>query len=143
MTTSFYRNGTLTFSDDDKALIQGEGPIDYWDCQESEALSWTKPLEAVACAAADHEPGDGPFILQGYKRMSLPSKEDLAEKLLADLLEDLDCNGIDMGYGDPDDPNEITEPMRGAGIKLAEAIIADYRVWRCEPVVSIEVEIRK
>ena len=68
-----------------------------------------------------------------YRRRQVGDADRLAQRVLECMLEELDCEYADPG-GDATVP---TSAMRSASLALANAVVADYVSWACEPTGEV------
>lgn len=110
--------------------------IEFWDCSEdAEHLSWTSENEAIEMFL-DQLPRDEweeKTTVHGFVRET-PNWDRCAEHALESVLEWLDGD-----YGDPDEATEETPTMKQAASEFVQKIKAEYEIWSCKKVTSIEV----
>jgi hypothetical protein len=116
----------------------------YWGHPDEEHLTCVDPDEAIeeiidgyygeGEATEDVLRDLGEVSVTGFAHAEL-NRESVAEMMLEDTLE-----RIGETYGDPDgEGDQATDAMKSAALVCADAIIADYRVWLCEPVTEYKV----
>ena len=114
-----------------------EKDIIYWDCEESEILTHTDIDEAVEYFLENIEIKDWPEITEvsGYAKLKISESEKAryAERILENLLEDLDEE-----YGG-EDYTEPSDKMKEAAKRFMDEFVNEYQVWRCWPEVTEKV----
>lgn len=116
------------------------GRIEFWSAPEYDDLynSLDEAVDLFLEPFVDPPRPYPDFIeLRGYARMRV-------EFVKGDTL-DRTIEYLDEEYGDPDGDYDspVTEKMYAAEAAYHKAIAEDYQPWACEPVVAVEVDLRK
>lgn len=106
---------------------------DFYSCQaDAEELFETDPDEAIEAHldnVVDFRPLPEEITIYGWKKVALEPRRDC----LVDLAIEPVLERLDEDYGDPEEATEPTEAMLAATRAFIDAVLADYKVWRCEP----------
>ena len=116
-----------------------EREIVFWDFEDEEHLSHADLDEAIEAILENSDEVEGSIELCGYAHMEKPPVELVAEHILENVLEYLDCN---YDLGSPDDATEPTETMRDAATVFAASILKDYTPWTCEAVKKETIDVK-
>lgn len=125
---------------------------DYYDCRDSEELTWTEPDEAIESYLDSRgvlHPGmteaevldalPETVTLKGYARMVISEGE--IDNRAGDVLEGL-LENLHVQYGNHDDgPDNATPAMNEAARAFVKAVVAEYEPWACEVVSEEEVDV--
>ena len=121
-----------------------------YDCRNDPGnLTHTGPYEAIEDWLDDHlSPGmtreqalavlPETATVNAYERRKVDATEtqSQAEHALEGILERLDEE-----YGGGDEYTEQSATMKAVALAFAQAVIAEYHVWQCEPCGSREVNV--
>jgi len=124
--------------------------IAYWTClPDIEHLHCETLDEAVEEYLDGLAPTPGSVDSEDFFR-DLPDVECTAwvrkvidRKWLADSVLDYALEEVGDEHGNPDGDEPPTEAMKAQALKFADAFIADFQVWSCEPAGSEKVNILK
>ena len=121
--------------------------VEVWGDRDDEELHETDLDEAIAnrLDSMSGGPSDKRPVLEqlpktitvvGYRRRTLEDLDGDADRLCEHVIEDLDGE-----YGGGDDPTDITQAMIEAASVFLEVVRREYRVWQCEPVHEVLVDV--
>jgi len=110
--------------------------IEFWDQDDVEQLSHSEQDEAIEYILDGLDELPETLEICGYARMEVKeSADNLAERVLEDLIENLDDE-----YGG-EEPTEISEKMKNKSKEFVQFILDVYESWQCEIVKRETIKV--
>lgn len=111
--------------------------VELWDCDDgAEFLIHRDMDDAIESHLDGTGQTEGTLKVYGFARMKIPDNYLDEGRLVEDVLERLDEE-----FGNWEEGTEPTEAMLEAARTFHKAIIAEYSVWTCEVVETVEVDV--
>ena len=110
---------------------------ELWTCEKGAETFHCRSVQSAVVDFAD-QVGELPetVTVYGYASKVIEVTDWYAERALENLLESLDEE-----YWSPDDGTEPTPAMEAAAKAFVAAVVAEYRVWQCDLVETLEVRV--
>lgn len=120
---------------------------EYWDCNQSERLSYDDPIEALEYYVDCYLSADCDVEAEILK-MPAPTLEAYARNVISEeeirtaaqhAFENV-CEGFSEEYGDPDGDADIDWKKHFPAFEaVVKAAYMDAKVWRCDSVKTFEI----
>lgn len=112
----------------------------FWGAEGAEELQHESADDYIEWVISGTGELHGTMTVAAWRRMPLG---DITRDMWASWALERLVNDIDEEHGDPNWSTRETDGMRAAARAFVDAVLAEYKVWACEIVALVEVDVHR